>query len=155
MTEHPQHARRGVLPLPLQASRRDSPDLFGVLLIASVSYSVTGGRFGAGMNVSIRGVGSVYLAAGLHQRPGWGMAPDPWQNRGGAVCRMASAKAGRRKAAQTKGLILSSEGGREAAVSPGLFGLGPRRREMRLKACSHAGQRVESDLFGFDFDRPF
>ena len=73
MTEHAQHARRGVLPLPLQASRRDSPDLFGLLLIPSVSYSVTGGRFGAGMNGSIRGAGSVYLAAGLHQRPAWGM----------------------------------------------------------------------------------
>lgn len=84
-----------------------------------------------------------------------GLAPEPWQSRGGAVCRMASAKAGRRKAAQTKGRILFSEGGREAAVSPGLLGPGPRRRGMRLKACSHAGQRVESGLFGFDFERPF
>lgn len=25
------------------------------------------------MNGSIRGAGSAYLAAGLHQRPGWGM----------------------------------------------------------------------------------
>ena len=109
------------------------------------------------------------LAAGLHQRLGWvgggwgvlggvggrGLAPRPWQSRGGAVCRMVSAKAGRKKAAQTKGLILPSKGGREAAVSPVLVGPGFKGRGMRLKARSRAGQKMARDLLGFDLECPF
>ena len=43
-------------------------------------------------------------------------ASGPWQGGGGAVCRMASAKAGRRKAAKTKVLSLPSERDLEDAV---------------------------------------
>lgn len=68
---------------------------------------------------------------------------------------MASAEAGRKKAAQTKGLILPSEGGCKAAVSPVLLGPGFKGREMRLKARSCAGQKMESGLLGLDLECPF